>query len=155
MPRRNKDGESPRSTLGGSTPFSHPSNSINPTTSPTKFQNEDSRATPPSPPLNTWTSRVLLLPGIWRIAVLAGDDFDLLRADDLVGLHFERRVLYYECPDFVAKPVGREMALEGRDAGRRGNRRGVEFEVLERGYAVDLVKGWVIWYERDNSVRGV
>ena len=53
----------------------------------------------------------LLLPGLDGVAVLAGDDLDFRRGDELVRLHLEGSVLHDESPDVVAQTVGVQMTL--------------------------------------------
>ena len=52
-----------------------------------------------------------LLPCLDGVAVLACDDLDFRRGDDLVRLHLERRVLDDERPYVVTKPVRVKVAL--------------------------------------------
>ena len=56
----------------------------------------------------------LLLPGLDGVAVLAGDDLDFRRGDELVRLHLERRAFDDERPYVVAQAVGVEVTLRAR-----------------------------------------
>ena len=56
----------------------------------------------------------LFLGWLDSLAVLAGNDLNLLSLNHLVRLHLERGVLDYERPDIVAQAVRFQMALEDK-----------------------------------------
>ena len=69
-----------------------------------------------------WIVHCLLLGWLDSLAVLAGDDLNLLSLNHLVRLHLERGILDYERPDVVAQAIRFQVALEGQRLVRIVNR---------------------------------